>query len=133
MRKSRLRDEGFTAHGCSRLLTLRSALLVRAGGRSEDRRRPAAFEGEEAGEEALASAEEALIYDPRNPKAHSRAANFGGQEGRSAPLARRVLRIPILPIEFACDLMGVTYQRPPGLTGNYHPRRTSGAARRRSC
>ena len=86
MRKSRLREEGFTAHGCSRLLTLRSALLVRAGGRSEDRRKAAAREGEEVGEEALVSAEEALIYDPRNPKAHSRAANFGGPGGPSGPL-----------------------------------------------
>ena len=64
----------------------------------------------------------------------SGAANSGEPGGASSPLGPAILQesCPV-PIEFACDLMGVTYQRPPGLTGNYHPRRTSGAARRRSC
>jgi hypothetical protein len=34
-----------------------------------------------------------------------------------------------LPIEFAWDLMEVTYCWPPWLTGSYHPRRRRGRAR----
>jgi hypothetical protein len=48
------------------------------------------------------------------------------QWGPGDPPGRLGLAIPWhsnpLPIEFAWDLMEVTYHRPPWLTGSYHPR-----------
>ena len=64
------------AETISRLLTLRSALLVRANA-SKTRslsKVATASASDDVAEEALAAAEEALVYDPQNPKAHFRRA-----------------------------------------------------------
>jgi hypothetical protein len=55
-------------------------------------------------------------------KSHAGLLTEGWGGSERSPRHVGSLGVLPLPIEFVCDLVGVTYRWPPWLTGSYHPR-----------